>query len=47
MTDETSKYYYCAICDIELKDVELEGCNCLYCGTEIPDAREEIIGGIT
>jgi len=32
--------YYCAICDIELDEEELQDNGCPYCGTEIPEAAE-------
>ena len=32
--------YYCAVCDVELDGVELDGNCCPYCGTEIPEAVE-------
>jgi len=30
--------YYCAICEVELKEEELLDNCCPYCGTEIPEA---------
>ena len=32
--------YYCAICEVELKENELLDNCCPYCGTEIPEAVE-------
>ncbi len=37
-----NKFYYCAFCDVEMKGKELNGVNCPYCDTEIPDAAEEM-----
>ncbi len=37
--------YYCAICGVDLDPEELlEGSQCPYCQTEIPDAAEESQG---
>lgn len=32
--------FYCAICDVEINENELEGSLCPFCGTEIPEASE-------
>ena len=37
----TEKIYYCAICDVGVKDTELVNNHCPYCGTEIPEAVEK------
>ena len=36
-----SKYYYCAICDVQLKDIELINDCCPYCDSEIPEAAQK------
>jgi len=35
-----SETYYCAICEVELKENELLDNCCPYCGTEVPEAAE-------
>ncbi len=39
--EESDKEYFCPECNVIVYEAELDGCNCPYCGGEIPEATEE------